>query len=417
MSLARWLFATIALIGSSFRLGGQISGSLGAVVSVVEDHVAGKRDYISRFKYFPLEGGRLHLSFDLLGEEEPILAYRIKHYSADWSPSALMPVEFIGGFDSYELDAPQLSRNTLQRYVHYKLTIPNAQTELKVSGNYQIEIFSTDNPDIVLLSYPFAVYESLVSVDATLTSRTWLESDGRYQQVNLSVDTNGVSSLNTIRDFRPVVLQNGRWDNAKVLSLPSSSHRGVLSYEAANGAVFEAGNEYHKLEHLRNRGGGLGVQSIEQGQDLYVLQLYPQHCREIDSYVYDEDKNGLEIVRTVEGGDDDIDADYHLVRFTYISPWLSDGDIVIDGMCVQHQPLSNRTLKYDSRENSYVLTLPLKMGYQEYQYLYKPKNKVEMIVGKTEGSHYQTTNDYTILVYQRLPTDRADRLVGVAQLR
>lgn len=411
------LCRVIALLGLSYPLEAQISDSLGAVVSVVEHYATGERDQVSRFKHFSLGGGRLNLLFDLLGDEEPILAYRIKHYNADWSPSAFMPVEFIRGFGSYELDAPQPSRNTLQRYVHYKLTIPNEHTDLKVSGNYQVEIFSTSAPEEVLLSYPFAVSEGLMSVDAALTSRTWLEADGRYQQVNLSIDTNGSPSINPLRDLKPIVLQNGRWDNAKVLTTPSSNHAGILSYEVANGAIFEAGNEYHKLEHLQSRSGGLGIQSVGQDKGLYTLQLYPQRCRAMDSYVYDEDRNGIEIVRTMEGNQADVEADYHMVYFTYISPWLPDGDVVIDGMCVQHLPLSKRTLKYDHKERAYTLTLPLKMGYQEFQYLYKPKGEVEMTVGKTEGNYYQTSNDYTILLYQRTPTDRVDRLVGVAKLR
>ena len=37
----------------------------------------------------------------------------------------------------------------------------------------------------------------------------------------------------------------------------------------------------------------------------------------------------------------------------------------------------------------------------------------EGVATRFEGSHYETENDYTVLIYYRNPRERYDRIVGV----
>ena len=67
---------------------------------------------------------------------------------------------------------------------------------------------------------------------------------------------------------------------------------------------------------------------------------------------------------------------------------------------------------YNESTRTYKGTIELKQGYYDYMYAQVAKGKNEIKLQETEGSHYETRNEYIILVYQRAIGDRHDRLVG-----
>ena len=110
------------------------------------------------------------------------------------------------------------------------------------------------------------------------------------------------------------------------------------------------------------------------------------------------------------------EADYHEVLFRFVSPRLSGGDVVLEGEAFRHLPMEQRTLLYNEGEQRYEGKLLLKTGYQEYLPLFKPQGENRLLSQPTVGDHYQTKNQYTILVYHRSPSDQADRLVAASEL-
>ncbi|MDO4692774.1 MAG: DUF5103 domain-containing protein [Porphyromonadaceae bacterium] len=406
-----------ALLASS--LGTTYAQETGKRIGYIEVQTQGShssKGFAPRFSYMRSQGEGIRIDFDLLGSEEPILAYRIRHCNADWSISSLSPIEYLSGFDGNELPHPTSSRSTLQPYVHYSLELPNEQVQFKHSGNYIAEIYDISDPDTPVVTTPFAITEQLTEVKAEQTTQTWVDARASHQQVNVEVSTRGLQINRAEEEVKIVVLQNGRWDNAQRLSIPSSQTLGALRYDMNRGALFAAGNEYHKLEHLTDRGSGMGIDRIWVEDELHALGLYPQRERARDPYIYEEDRNGRYVIRSVQTDSPETEADYHRVHFTYYAPLLPNGRVVLEGQCFAHLPLEERTLRYDAKSGSYRAEVLLKMGYQEYQYLYLPDGAQALSATETEGNHYQTSNDYTVLVYLKSPRDRADRLIAVAEL-
>lgn len=366
-----------------------------------------------RFPIIPLNGGRVHIAFDLLGTQEPVLSYRIRHCDKDWKPSELVPIEYLSGLESHVLDMPKQSRNTLQPYMHYELELPNESTGIKLSGNYIVELYDSDEPSEILLRIPFAVNERLVLPQVTQTDRTIKEVRGKYHQIEVRINNIEALSSRPEQELSLIALQNSRWGNRVSLSAPSTISHNTISYTDFSSALFEAGNEYAKLEHLTDRGGGLGIKSTTMSSGLYRHELYPLYNTSTDSYLHEIDQNGLEVIRTLESDFPETDADYHLVDFSFLSPRIPGGQVIIEGQCVDPYPLSARTMIYNESKGRYEATILLKMGYQEYQYLFLAEGSSIPTALPTIGSHYQTSNDYTVLVYQRKPQERYDRLVGV----
>lgn len=369
-----------------------------------------------RFHYLTLGSSeRLQLTFDLIAGQGSRLCYRIRHYDADWSPSSLLPVEYLSGFDGAELELPMPSSGTLVPYDHYTLTLPNEQTQLKRSGNYRITIYDPTSPEVALLEVPFAVVSPTLSLSASVSGEAWQDYQGKRQEIDLQVQAPSGLSTRLDQELHIVVLQNARWDNAVTLTAPSSYLQGRLSYEGPQGALFLGGNIYAKLEHLSDRIRGLGVVDSHPTDEGYQLMLYPQRNRSLLPYSSEQSFQGIQIIRSDMSSTPETEGDYHWVTFTLESPRLEGGQVVLEGEAFRYHSLEERTLRYDEATRSYTTTLPLKVGYQEYQYLFLPEGSSTLLSAPTVGDHWETKNYYTLLAYYRSPSDRADQLLGVLE--
>ena len=250
-----------------------------------------------RFHYLTLGSSeQLQLTFDLIAGQGARLCYRIRHYDADWSPSSLLPVEYLLGFDGAELELPTPSSGTLVPYDHYTLTLPNEQTQLKRSGNYRITIYDPTSPEVALLEVPFAVVSPTLSLSASVSGEAWQDYQGKHQEIDLQVQAPSDLSTRLDQELHIVVLQNARWDNAVTLTAPSSYLQGRLSYEGPQGALFLGGNTYAKLEHLSDRIRGLGVVDSHPTDEGYALLLYPQRNRSLLPYSSEQSFQGIQII-------------------------------------------------------------------------------------------------------------------------
>lgn len=70
-------------------------------------------------------------------------------------------------------------------------------------------------------------------------------------------------------------------------------------------------------------------------------------------------------------------------------------------------------MKYNDVLLRYECAPFVKQGLYNYQYVFVPDKKKEIDARMVEGSHFETNNTYTILVYNKEPGIPYDRLVGV----
>ena len=69
-------------------------------------------------------------------------------------------------------------------------------------------------------------------------------------------------------------------------------------------------------------------------------------------------------------------------------------------------------MKWNFDRAGYDLTLMLKQGYYNYEYVYVPEGAKIADSVNLEGSFFLTENDYQIFAYYRDLSSRYDRLVG-----
>lgn len=378
-------------------------------VGMLSVKVAGER--LSE-PYIELDGGRqIEVAFDVLHPEPgERYAYSVVHCEADGRRSALSTIEYMEGFDGEEVEAVGPSFNTTVPYMHYRLRLPNERVQLKVSGNYAVVVYPEGRPEEALLTARFSVGEGAVEISAEATSNTDVALNRDVQQVNFSVDTKGLTVRFPQRELKVFVEQNGRPDTRVGGLLPTSIGGSRLGYEHDRRLIFEAGNEYRRFECLTYRYAGMNVERIVFHNPYYHVDLQPSGVRRM--YVYDEDQDGRCFTSCSGCGDPEREADYGLVHFSLSSERLAGGALYLVGDAVQNRFDERSRMAYNEVSGCYEKALMMKQGYYNYAYVFVPEGEVRGRMAPTEGSFYETENEYTVSVYYRPASGRYDRLVG-----
>ena len=362
------------------------------------------------------EGVPVNIAFDDLTHEYRRYAYKVEHCNADWSTSGdLFVSDYIDGFNADNvIEHVEQSINTNVLYTHYRFQIPNERCKLKMSGNYRVTIYDANDDDKAVAECCFMVVEPRMGIKLSVDANTDKGINSRWQQVAMEVKYGGGLSVTDVqRQIYTVVMQNGRWDNAVVNAKPQFVMGDGLRWSHNAQLVFEAGNEYRKFEMLDVRHANMGVERIDWDGDAYHAYLWPDEPR--GSYVFDEDANGAFYIRNSDNRENNSTSEYVHVHFTLRSPRLA-GDVFVNGVWTNDQLSAPYKMQFDEGAQCYRLSLLLKQGYYSYQYVWQQPNG-QIATVPSEGSFYQTENRYQVLVYYRKLGERADRLVGFAEIR
>lgn len=370
----------------------------------------------------------LNISFDDFSHSYRRFTYNIIHLEADWTPSEnLFTTDYIDGFeDGLTIDNSVESVNTLHDYTHYSLQIPNDKCRLTMSGNYRVDIKDDNDNGAPVLSVFFMVNEAVAKVALSTTANTDIDIRKNHQQVEVNVDYASLNVVDARRQIKGYVLQNGRWDNARLLPEVQRITPSKLEWVHCRDLIFDAGNEYHKFEILDIHRNSMNVENNVWDGEWWHTVLWPDYKR--PSYVYDETARGAFYIRNSDNIENDITSEYVKVHFLLKSPQLPYR-LFVNGIWTNDRFLPKYEMIYDSERDVYEAIVPLKYGYYSYQYLmFKDgdiinasvteneeagANIAPPLIPPTEGSFYETNNIYNALIYYRGNTDRTDRLVGV----
>lgn len=358
---------------------------------------------------------RININFDDLTHQYRRFAYKLEHCEADWSVSSqLFESDFVSGFASGNLiEDIEESVNTTVLYTHYRMSIPNRNCNIKMSGNYRLTIYDDNDEEKPVIVAYFMVVEPIMGVQLSMSSNTDVDINQSHQQIAMQVNYGNMRVINYQDQIKTVLLQNGLWSNARINAKPQYVMTNGLRWEHCKNFIFDGGNEFHKFEVLDPTHPTLGVDRIDWDGHDYQVYLFP----DVPSfnYVYDFDANGSFYIRNSDNIENDRISDYVLVNFTLHTPQKYDGDIYINAKWTNDQFLPRYKMLYDEQNNIYHTTISLKLGYYSYQYLLIDRNgNIQRV--PSEGNFFQTENLYDALIYYREQGGRTDRLVGYGHL-
>ncbi len=370
----------------------------------------------------PLNGGiQLALSFDELGDENDNYSYTLIHCTANWEASDIDPFDYIDGFTRYDISDYEYSVNTTQTYTHYRLLFPNNEMRLTKSGNYLLKVYRNDDEEALVLTRRFMVYENKLLIESRLMSANAHNFTRTHHRIDFSIGYNGMPIVNPLAELQVIILQNGRWDNALRDIEPTFLKNKVAIY-SSNTIAFEAGNEFRFFDCRSFQQRSERVRKIIESDSNHVY-LAPDISRKKTANnhmmrVNFIDKNGQFFIGNADASlFKVIDSDYALVHFSLNrqSP-IKNGNIYVFGALSNWQLQDDFQMKYVPQNQAYEAQIYLKQGHYDYLYAATLDGTTNIDTERFEGNYLHTENDYYILVYHKVFSDRYDRLIGVQHI-
>lgn len=368
----------------------------------------------------PLNGevdrGLLELRFDDLSGNYTPWEVRIVHCDRHWVPSDLQPSEYTRGFYSTPMADDEASFGTKVDFTHHSLWLPNDDLQWTRSGNYLLEVFDPYEPERVVATRRFVVFEDLCRVEAQAGEPNDLALRRTHQEVHFSLFEEGYSLSDPYDRLHVSVVPNWRWDRAVAGLEPRFVKGGELDFRRA-GYVFEGGNT-HRFTDLKGlEFKARGVARLEERADHFYFYLETDERRTFDYFGGGEDIHGAMVTHN-DRLDPYTGSDYVWVHWRLDTRHpLVDRDIFLVGAFTQHRCLPEFRMDYDAAQGVYTHRHLLKQGYYNYQYAVRETGAADAEPGALadlEGSHFQTDNLYTLVVHYA-DWEGYDRVVGLAQ--
>ena len=354
----------------------------------------------------------LHISFDEMSHDVHFYSYTVEMLHSD-----LLSGEYLQGFTTRDITNYEHSLNTSREYTHYSFDFPNEDMQLTKSGAYRLIIYEDGNSDKMLANVTFCVVEPLTKIDAKVRANTDIEFNGRFQQVDIDINTAALD-LRDPKEVRVEVTQNNRTDNMVTLTQPTYVQPNSLRYINNKALIFEGGNEYHHFDAFSCFYAGHGIDRVFHEMGDYHVLLFQDEVSK-GQYIHEYDSNGRFVVNAERTTDPDTEAEYMWVHWTLPmdKPFL-DGSLYVGGELFNNEMNLRNRMQYDVEAKCYWLTALVKQGGYDYQYWFSGKGtQNKTTTQRVDGSHWQTENEYAVYVYWRPFGARYDRLVGVQLVR
>lgn len=360
--------------------------------------------------------GHLTLRFDQIHGDEAYWEVRVIHCNKHWEPSDLQPNEYIRGFYSTPIEDLENSFGTKVDFTHFSITLPNSDLQWTRSGNYLLEVFDPYEPEVVVISRRFVVFEDLCSVEASVAEPADIALRRTHQEVQFQIQEATYSLSDPYDRLHVAIVPNWRWDRS-IGGLPPRFVKGAEIDFQRSGYVFEGGNTQRFIDLKGLEFTARGIQRLEERSGSWHAYLTPLERRTYDYFGGGQDIHGAMVTHNdrleVFTGSDYIETHWRL----HAPHPLVGQELFVVGAFTQHQCLPEFQLQYDAAQQAYTHKALLKQGYMDYMLVARDANAQPGDPGSLadlEGSHFQTNNLYTLVVYYD-DWDGYDRVIGLAQ--
>jgi hypothetical protein len=365
---------------------------------------------------FVNEDIQLLFKFDDLDDEEKDYNYTIIHCDANWNESYLSQTDYLTGFPENPLIDYTLSFNTTFHYTHYELLIPNENVKMNYSGNYVLVVYEGNDKSKVVITQRFFVVDPRVAINENVRRATYDPFKGTNHEIDFVIVYNDNFMIeNPLKDVKVVLMQNNRWDNAITNLKPLYIRADRLEYNYDRENVFPAGNEFRYFDNRTNRYNGENVIATDFHQPYYHKTIKPDEVRANKNFFLYKEMNGKFTIESQdqEVRDPETECDYTFVHFSLpLQSPLLGGTVNVFGALTGWNANKSNEMTWNFNTSSYELSLLLKQGYYNYQYVYVPQGATSADHTNIEGSFWETQNEYQIFIYFSDYSARYDRLVG-----
>lgn len=365
------------------------------------------------FPVIALQGEQALLAFDDLRGGTRNYYYTLEHCTSNWQPSNLSKAEYLQGFQDDRLLDYTYSTSTLQKYTHYELKVPNNNIRPKLSGNYILKVYEDADPTKLVLTRRLYIIDAKVSIAADIVPSNNPSQRQSNQKVNFQVAFGGLNVQNPNTDIKVFLMQNARYETGIWNTVPSTIRGTQLIYNDINTNDFPGRNEFRHVDTRSLRLNSERVGHIYR-DTAYTVTLLTDLARSQEGYSLLYDNDGKFFVLNQDGGGEPRrDADYaHMYFSMFANKTDKEGSAYIVGKFNDYKLDNNSKLDFDPIKGRFFTSLFLKQGVYDYEYVWVDKDSGKADDVPIEGTHFETENEYQLLVYYRPVSGRWDELVG-----
>lgn len=350
---------------------------------------------------------KLVLEFDELGDQAKYYYAKIYHCNMDWTKSSLADAEFMNEYNEFLIQDYDFSFSTKQNFTHYRFELP----EVKVSGNYLLLIYPSDNINAPIISMRFMIIENIVSIRPEFKISEMVGRRNEFQQTGFQIFYDRLNIIVPQNEISVTIRQNQRWDNAKydLKPLYFDESNGVMDFRYFDMSTnFPGWNEFRNFAFRNMSFEDANVEDMDAvNRELTVTELKPRANR---TYVNFIDLNGEYVIENNLGANK-LSSDYFTINIFFQSRELG-GSYYFVGNHNNWKKNQFNKFNYNEELKQYEIVLRMKQGYYDYMVEYAPKEDEDLEPWAYEGSFFQTQNDYEIIVYWREIGSRFDRIIG-----
>lgn len=364
------------------------------------------------FPVIALQDEQALLAFDDLRGGTRNYYYTLEHCNSHWQPSNISKAEYLQGFQDDRLLDYEYSTSTLQKYTHYELKVPNQNIKPKISGNYILKVYEDADPTKLVLTRRLYVVDSKVAVTADIVPSNNPSLRQENQKVNFQVAYAGLNVQNPNTDIKVFLMQNARYATGIWNTVPSTIRGTQLIYNDVNSNDFAGRNEFRHVDTRSLRLNSERVGHIYR-DTAYTVTLLTDASRSREGYTLLYDNNGKYFVLNQDGtGEPRRDADYaHMYFSLFANKTDKEGAAYIVGRFNDYKLDENSKMDFDPIKGRFFTSQFLKQGVYDYTYVWVDNTgKADDV--PIEGTHFETENEYQLLVYYRPVSGRWDELVG-----
>ncbi len=357
---------------------------------------------------------KLLLSFDEIAENATDYYYTIRLCRHNWHASPLPTNYYIQGFEDNPVEDYSLSFNTTYNFVHYEIEIPNDNIEPTLCGNYVIIVYEEGMPDSPVLTKKFVIIDPAVKIKAQVKMPEDPSKQYTHQKVRLSIRASSLQINRPAEQLSISISKNKPFKEAVLISRPTNILGNEFVYDNDSLNIFAGGNEFRHFNSKSLKNPLENINQIAYTRPYYNVYLTPDKSKALKPYIFKKDINGrYSIDNELNSSDIKLASDYVFVHFTlpYNVP-LMEGNFYVYGKLNSWECDSSNMLRYNYKQKSYDCTMLLKQGYYDYAYAYKQSKNSLKNLQYLEGNHYDTENEYYIMVYEKDRMEEHDRPVG-----
>ncbi len=342
----------------------------------------------------------LVLEFDDLFAEYEQYNVKFIHCNADWSKSRLFPLDYVNKYNEFTIDSYDFSFNTRVPYVHYNFMLPR----LNVPGNYIVMVYRNNEEDIVL-TRRFVVFDQRMEMKQNFETAGLSRISRTTQEIQFTLNYRGANLSNPLQNVKVTIKQNQRWDNAIVKLRPTNVWENTKIIEYKHFAMenqFNGGNQFRFFDLRSLEYYGRNVDKVDITKEIPVATLQIDKSRNSKPYSEYPDNNGKYSLSHP------VNAEYAYTEF-FLETDKINGSVFLASDFTLWGFHNGYKMKYSNGRGGYIKSVLLKEGFYDYQYLVKSSI---FSANYIEGDHFETENEYEILVYYYSFELDTDLLIG-----